>query len=83
MSGPVEIAAQAELATLPEALRASTLAAGVLNLACRLDAEPSDRDAVGLARELRMALTDLHRLAGGDAEQEAIVAKFRNPSLGH
>lgn len=80
----VERAARAELRTLPEALRVSTLAAAVVALAARLDGDPSDREASALARELRMSLSELHRLAGGgESEQEAIVAKLRNPALDH
>lgn len=77
-------AAEAEVEALPEGLRSSTLAATVLDLARRLDSEPSDRDATGLARELRLALGELHRLAGGTGtEQEAIVARISNASLGY
>ena len=79
----VEKAALTELAALPDVLRVSTLAAAVLGLAARLDAEPSDRDATALARELRIGLAELHRLAGGaGSEQEAIVARIRNSALG-
>lgn len=52
----VERAAGAELRTLPEDVRGSTLAKAVLNLARRLDDDPADREAVLLARELRLSL---------------------------
>ena len=75
-------AAQAELAALPEALRESTLAATVLDLAGRLDGEPTDRDAAALARELRLVLAELHRRVGGaGSEQEELVARVRNAAL--
>lgn len=57
-------AARAELRTLPAAVRSSALAAAVLELARRLDAGPPDREAALLARELRLALSDLRRQAG-------------------
>lgn len=72
-----------ELSGLPEALRSSTLAATVLDLAGRLDGEPSDRDAAALSRELRLVMADLHRrLGGAGSEQEEIVARIGNRSLG-
>lgn len=76
-------AAVAELAGLPEGLRCSTLAATVLDLAGRLDAEPTDRDAAALSRELRLVLAEIHHRAGGaGSEQEEIVARIRTASLG-
>jgi hypothetical protein len=68
----VEKAARAELRALPAALRTSTLAAAVLELAERLDAEPSDREASQLARELRLSLGDRHRRAGLEPDAEVI-----------
>jgi len=76
----VRAAAQQELDTLPEALRGSTLAATVLELAARLDAGPGDRDAAGLARELRLALAQLHGLASQRPEG---VLDVGNAALGH
>lgn len=71
-----------ELAGLPEALRESTLAAAVLDLASRLDGDPTDRDAAALTRELRLVLAELaHRVGGAGSEQEEIVARVRNAAL--
>jgi uncharacterized protein (DUF2267 family) len=81
----VERAARAELRSLPAELQGSTLAKAVLNLARRLDGEPADREAVLLARELRMALGQLHRAApeGGVADVERFLARVAAPDLGH
>jgi hypothetical protein len=68
----VEKAARAELKRLPADLRGSTLASAVLELARRLDAEPSDREAATLARELRLALSDLERRATSRPTEEVI-----------
>jgi hypothetical protein len=64
----VEKAAVAELKALPKALRVSTLAAAVLELARRLDNDPPDREVASISRELRLALADLRRQAGVDGE---------------
>jgi hypothetical protein len=73
-------AAIRELADLPETLRASTLGAAVLDLARRLDAGPADREAVDLARELRIALGALHAQA---ADRPEGVLDVGDASLGH
>lgn len=79
----VEEAARAELGALPEALSSSTLAAAAVDLAIRLDSEPSDRDAAALSRELRMVLADLHRMArGAGIEEEEIVDRVSDAALG-
>jgi len=62
----IEKATRAELQSLPELVRSSALAEVALELARRLDAEPADTAAVLLARELRMALNDLHQRAPED-----------------
>jgi hypothetical protein len=81
----VERAARTELRSLPEGLRASTLAKAALNMARRLDAEPADREATMLARELRMTLAELHRLSpeGGVDDVERFLARVAAPDLGH
>ena len=66
----VEEATRKELQTLPELARPSALAEVALELARRLDSEPADTAAVLLARELRMALNDLHRRAPEDTPDE-------------
>jgi hypothetical protein len=73
----VEAAARAEIAGLPAEARRSTLAESVLELARRLDAGPDDREATGIARELRLSLDALHRRAptiGEEAEVGSIAA---------
>jgi hypothetical protein len=81
----VERAARAELRALPAELRTSTLAKAVLNLAQRLDDGPADREAVLLARELRLALGELHRQSpeGGVDDVERFLARVAAPNLGH
>lgn len=81
MSGTVEKAARAELRALSPELRRSTLAAAVLELAKRLDAEPSDREAATIARELRLALGDLERRASVRPDGEVI--DVGDAALGH
>ena len=76
----VSKAATGELRALPKALRASTLASSILELARRLDAGPPDREAALLAREMRLALSDLRRQAGVDDEE---VIDVRSTTLGH
>lgn len=80
----VQEAARGELALLSEGMRSSVLAAAVLDLAARLDGEPTDRDAAALARELRLLLVELHRQVGGaGSEGEAIAGRVRTAALGH
>jgi hypothetical protein len=81
----VEKAARAELGALPVEVRESTLAKAALNLARRLDAEPADREATMLARELRLTLTELHRQSpeGGVDEVERFLVRVAAPDLGH
>ena len=65
----VEQAVQADLEALGHPVRRSALAFVALHLAQRLDGEPSDREASTLARELRLTLQELHRLAALDDEE--------------
>lgn len=67
---PIEKATRAELQSLPELVRSSALAEVALDLARRLDGEPADTAAVLLARELRMALGDLHQRAPEDVTDD-------------
>jgi hypothetical protein len=81
----VERAARLELKALPKALRSSTLAAAAVELARRLDDGPTDREAAAVARELRLALIELHRRAGGDiapSETDRFIATISAPSFG-
>jgi hypothetical protein len=81
----IEQAARAELSALPTSQRSSALAATVLDLARRLDADPADTAAVLLARELRFAMAELRRQAGGDTtgDVEAFLARIAAPDGGH
>jgi hypothetical protein len=79
----VERAARAEIGLLPEALRASTLAKAVIELARRLDDGPSDREASALTRELRLSLDALHRRGGdGPDETKEFLDGVGNAALG-
>jgi len=79
----VERAARAELRALSAPLRSSVLARVVVDLARRLDAEPGDRAAAMLARELRLVTAELHRRASGgvSTEAEAFLAAVSNPAF--
>lgn len=81
MSETVVSAAETEIGGLPETLRASTLARVVLALAERLDGDVSDREAATVARELRLTLTELRRLAG--LEPEGVIVDVGESTLGH
>lgn len=59
----VEKAATVEIAAMPAPVATSTLAATAIELARRLDGDPTDREAATIARELRIAMADLGRLA--------------------
>jgi hypothetical protein len=79
----VERAARAELRALSVPLRSSVLARAVVDLARRLDAEPGDRAAAMLVRELRLVTAELHRRAadGVGGEAEAFLAAVSNPAF--
>lgn len=77
----VSAAARKEVEALPESLRASTLGAAVLDLAARLDAGPTDRDATGLARELRLTLASLQAAAAGATTEGSL--DVGDASMGH
>lgn len=66
-------------------IEADALGAVAVDLAGRLDAGPGERDAVGLAHELRMVLVELRRQAGdeGTSDVERILAGIAAPELGH
>jgi hypothetical protein len=67
----VELATRAELRGMSVALAGSALARTAIDLARRLDAGPTDRDAATLSRELRMVLADLHQrhdTVGGEVD---------------
>jgi hypothetical protein len=73
-------AVRVELAGLPDA---PSLAAAALLLAERLDAGPADREAVLLARELRLTLAEVRARAGvaGVSDVERFLAGISTPSF--
>ena len=77
----IEQATRLELQSLPEQVRSSALAEVALDLASRLDGEPADTAAVLLARELRMALADLHQRGQEDptSDVDAFLARIAAP----
>jgi len=77
----IEKAMRAELQSLPELVRSSALAQVAIELASRLDGEPADTAAVLLARELRMALNDLHQRAPEDLTDDVdrFLARIATP----
>jgi hypothetical protein len=71
----IERATRAELRAMNADLASNALARTAVDLAQRLDCEPTDRDAVLLSRELRLVLTDLHaRHDGVGGEIDAFLA---------
>jgi hypothetical protein len=81
----VERSIRDALRAVPDELRGSPLAKVALNLARRLDSEPADREAVLLARELRMTMAELRQMTpeGGVTDVEAFLARVAAPDLGH
>jgi hypothetical protein len=81
----IETAVRTQIRGLGVRIEADALAAVAVNLAGRLDAGPGERDAVGLAHELRMILVELRRQAGdeGTSDVERILDRIAAPELGH
>jgi hypothetical protein len=81
----IEKAVRTQIQGFGARIEADALAAVAVNLASRLDAGPSERDAVGLAHELRMILLELRRQAGdeGTSDVERILDRIAAPELGH
>jgi hypothetical protein len=79
----IERTVRAELRGLGVSLRSSVLARAVVDLARRMDAEPGDRSAVMLSRELRLVLTDLRRQVKGDAtgDVEDFLRRVSTPAF--
>ena len=76
----VEKATRDELAGLSEPVRTSATAEVAVELARRLDCEPADSVAVLLARELRLAMADLHKQSGEvNDDLEQFLAGSRIP----
>lgn len=80
----IERATRADLRTMPESVRDSAQARCVIDLAQRLDGEEASTVAVLLARELRMGMAELRRLAHGDVggELDAFLRSISAPALG-
>jgi hypothetical protein len=71
----IERTIRAELRGFGISLRASVGARVAVDLARRLDAEPGDRSAVMLSRELRLVMADLRaQTKGGSGDVEAFLA---------
>lgn len=81
----IEAATSGWIELLPEAFRASPLAAVALQLARRLDGDPAPSVEVLLARELRMTLADLRVQSGGDVTDEVdrYLARIAASDGGH
>jgi hypothetical protein len=78
----IEAATRAELRDLDVSLRTSALARAAVDLARRLDADPGDRSAVMLSRELRLVLADLHtRAKGGARDVEEFLRRVSTPAF--
>jgi hypothetical protein len=71
----IERTIRAELRGLGVSLRSSVGARVAVDLARRMDAEPGDRSAVMLSRELRMVVAALRaQSGGGGSDVEAFLA---------
>ena len=68
----IERAAKAEIKAMPAEVAGSTLAVAMINLARRMDGEPPDREAAVVARELRIGLAELRRLAAAYEREEGL-----------
>jgi hypothetical protein len=81
----IERTIRAELRRLGVSLRSSVGARAAVDLARRMDAEPGDRSAVMLSRELRLLMADLRSQVKGDAtgDVEAFLARIAAPDVGH
>jgi hypothetical protein len=80
----IERTTRAELRSLGVSLRSSVGARAAVDLARRMDAEPGDRSAVMLSRELRLLMDGLRSLRGDAAgDVEAFLARIAAPDVGH
>jgi hypothetical protein len=81
----IERTTRAELRELGVSLGSSVGARAAVDLARRMDAEPGDRSAVMLSRELRLLMADLRSQVKGDAtgDVEAFLARIAAPDVGH
>jgi hypothetical protein len=74
-----------ELRLLGVSLRSSVLARAAVDLARRMDAEPGDRSAVMLSRELRLLFADLRSQVNGSGpdDVERFLARITVPDIRH
>jgi hypothetical protein len=81
--GSVESALRSELSGMPGTVRDSTLAAVAIDLASSLDSDPGDQIRVLLARELRLTVGELGRLAqvDGTSDVESFLERISNPAF--
>jgi hypothetical protein len=81
----IERTIRAELRGLGVSLRSSVGARAAVDLAKRMDAEPGDRSAVMLSRELRLVMADLRSQVkgGGTDEVERFLARIAAPDVRH
>ena len=80
----IERTTRAELRSLGVSLRSSVGARAAVDLARRMDAEPGDRSAVMLSRELRLLMDGLRSLRGdATGDVEAFLARIAAPDVGN
>jgi hypothetical protein len=78
-----ERATRAELRGIGVNLDQSALGRAAVDLSRRLDANPGDRAAAMLVRELRLVVGELHRRAGADvgSELERFLGQVSTPAF--
>jgi hypothetical protein len=78
-----ERATRAELRAMGVQVRSDALGQAAIDLAKRLDADPGDRAAAMLTRELRLVIGDLHRRSSNDlgGELERFLGQISNPAF--
>lgn len=78
----IAAAVRTHLDGLPAVLGSCVLAESALDLARRLDDGPADREAVLLARELRMTLRELQNPEDPAGEVERYLERIAAPDFG-
>ena len=79
----IERTIRVELRGLGVSLRSSVLARAAVDLARRMDAEPGDRSAVMLSRELRLVMAGLRAQVKGDGtgDVEEFLRRLSTPAF--
>jgi hypothetical protein len=77
-----EKATRAHLRDLGVDLAKSPLARLALDLAQRLDADPTDRDMTALSREQRLVWASLEHQTAGGSELDGFLKGISSPSFG-